>query len=60
MFGHETRSTHFCQIAVRCVLTYSTYVAIGFYMMHYGKSSGIISDNKLIHLSLCHKYYYII
>jgi len=21
MFGHETRSTHFCQIAVRCLLT---------------------------------------
>ena len=27
-------------------------------MLHYGKSSGIISDNKPIHLSLCYKYYY--
>jgi len=26
-------------------------------MLHYGKSSGIISDNKLIHSSLCYKYY---
>jgi len=24
-------------------------------MLHYGKSSGIISDNKLIHLPLCYK-----
>jgi len=29
-------------------------------MLHYGKSSGIISDNELIHLSLCYKYYYTI
>jgi len=29
-------------------------------MLHYGKSSGIIADNKLIHLSLCYKYYYTI
>jgi len=29
-------------------------------MLHYGKSSAIISDNKLIHLSLCYKYYYTI
>ena len=29
-------------------------------MLHYGKSSGIISDNKLIHLSLSHKYYHTI
>jgi len=27
-------------------------------MLHYGKSNGIISDNKFIHLSLCYKYYY--
>jgi len=27
-------------------------------MLHYGKSSRIISENKLIHLSLCCKYYY--
>jgi len=27
-------------------------------MLHYGKSSGIISDKKLIHLPLCYKYYY--
>jgi len=26
--------------------------------LHYGKSSGIISDNKLIHFSLCYKYYH--
>jgi len=29
-------------------------------MLHYGKSSGIISDNKLINLYLCCKYYYTI
>jgi len=29
-------------------------------MLIHGKSSGIISNNKLIHLSLCCNYYYII
>jgi len=29
-------------------------------MLQYGKSSGIISDNKLIHLPLCYKYYHTI
>jgi len=28
-------------------------------MLHYGTSSGIISDNKLIHLSLCYKSTYL-
>jgi len=29
-------------------------------MLNHGKSSGIISNNKRIHLSLCYNYYYTI
>jgi len=35
-------------------------VATAFYVLHYGESSAIISDNELIHLSSCYKYYYTI